>query len=786
MNKYHFIGIGGIGMSALAKILIEKGNQVQGSDSYMNMNTEELKKLGVLIKDHSPLTVLDPSWTVVVSTAIAPDHIECQSALQSQSKLLHRSQLLAELIQGSKPLLVAGTHGKTTTSSLLAYVLSCAQKFPSFAVGGILLNFGTNGKHDKGEYFVAETDESDGSFLQYQAYGAIITNVGDDHLNYWKTKEALIEGFRCFTSKVHPYLWWCADDPHLDSFRLKGQSYGFSSEADLQIASWKQVGNKLEFSLFYQGQTYSHINLPLMGKHNVANGAAVFGLGLQLGIPESIIRLAFETFKGVKRRLEKRGEKQGIDFYDDYAHHPTEIKGTLKALKHAIQDRRLVVIFQPHRYTRVKDCWKDFLSAFTEADVLFITDIYSAGEKSLEGIQVEDLFHQIQDIYHFPVYFFHRLELGEKITPYLRPHDVVLTLGAGDIKDVIDDLLKKDFPLMRIALCKGGKSAEHEISLRSADTIYQALNPSYYIVDHFTISKQGRWIKDGQEEPLSQIVHQLLNADLAFPIFHGPFGEDGTIQGFFEILGIPYTGCDFRSCVVTMNKVWAKKLVSYHGIDIAKFLDFSILEWKHNREQILQALLQEFSFPFYIKPANLGSTIGIHRVKSIVDLIHAIDDVSTLDYHFLAEEEIKGQEIEFGLLGNEDFVISNPIKIVVGEELHSYQNKYGSQAPLPILKVDLDSKTTLEGQVIGRQVYRILGCKGFARIDFFLKSDGTWVFNEVNAIPGCTRTSGYPLIWEEQGIALSEVVDRIIIAGLARKRYVSQHLCPPKEPPLSG
>ncbi|HUD02102.1 MAG TPA: UDP-N-acetylmuramate--L-alanine ligase, partial [Rhabdochlamydiaceae bacterium] len=507
--KYHFIGIGGIGMSALARILLKRGATVQGSDPAPTYVTEGLQKAGAEVYAQHSASYLQTPCTTVYGSAIKSDHPEYKAAVDQKFPLLHRSDLLAHLMEGYRTLLVAGTHGKTTTSCLLTHVLDVADMDPTFALGGIALNFYSNGDQGKGEYFVAEADESDGTFLKYPAFGAIITNIEEDHLDYWKTGQALIEGFRQFAAKVPSLLWWCADDPILRSLNLQGHSYGFTKDADLQITTWRQDGFKLVFDLTFQGKLYSNIELALIGKHNVENGAAVFGLALELGISEAAIREAFLTFKGVKRRLEKKGEKRAVSFYDDYAHHPTEIITTLKGIRQAIGERRLVVAFQPHRYTRVRDCWKEFIHACEEADVVFMTDIWSAGEKPIEGITTEKLYRDIKAANPFPVFYHPRAEFSTAIASFLRPHDVVISLGAGDVTEVCHEILQKEISPYRVALCQGGRSAEHEISLRSAKVVMEAMHPDYYTLKTFTITKEGEWIKDGQIKSLPEVTQEL-------------------------------------------------------------------------------------------------------------------------------------------------------------------------------------------------------------------------------------------------------------------------------------
>jgi UDP-N-acetylmuramate--alanine ligase len=780
--KYHFIGIGGIGMSALARILLKRGAKVQGTDASLSYVTEGLQKAGAEIYSGHSADYLKTPCTTIYGTAIKSDHPEYKAAIDQKFPVLHRSDLLAELMEGYRTLLVAGTHGKTTTSCLLTHVLDIATMNPTFALGGIALNFYSNGDQGSGQYFVAEADESDGTFLKYPSYGAIITNIEEDHLDYWKTGEALIEGFKQFAKKPS-LLWWCADDHILPTLSLQGHSYGFSKDAHLQITKWRQDGFKLVFDLAFQGKTYKEVELTLIGKHNIENGAAVFGMALELGIEESAIREAFMTFKGVKRRLEKKGERRAVSFYDDYAHHPTEIVTTLKGIRKAIGERRLIVAFQPHRYTRVRDCWKDFIAAFEDADVVFMTDIWTAGEKPIEGITTEKLFQELKAASPFPVFYHPRSEYSAAIASFLRPHDVVISLGAGDITEVCGEILELEISPFRLAVCQGGRSAEHEVSLRSAKVLMHEMNLDYYILRLFTITKEGEWMKDGQVKTLPEVAQELLTCDLVFPVLHGPYGEDGMLQGFFETLGLPYVGADYRASAVSMDKAWTKHIAAGHGVEVARFIEFTMNDWEQRPQETLQKILKDFKFPFYIKAIHLGSTFGVHKVKNEQQIIDALENIRRLDYSFLVEEEVNGREIEFGFIGNFNAAVSDPAEVTRAEEIHTYENKYSAAGKPSIPKAPMPPEVLARGKEIAKTVYHAVGCMGLARIDFFLKDDGTWVLNEVNPMPGCTPTSVYPLIWKSEGVSISEVVNRVIIAGLHRKRYHDRRLRPPVKPP---
>lgn len=435
---YHFIGIGGIGMSALARILLQRGFCVSGSDLSKTPLIDELIALGATIhighsKDH-----LSENATVIYSTDIKQDNPELSIAKSRKQRLLHRSELLGFLLKMQKPLLVTGTHGKTTTSSLLSHVLKEMGYDPSFALGGLLKGSRVNAQHGAGAYFVAEADESDKSFLAYTGYGAIITNIDLDHLNYWHTEEELIKGFDQFARSIEnkELLVYCADDERLKKLCLPGVGYGFSQGAEARITAFSQKGLVMAFDLFYKECHYREIQVPLIGQHNALNACSVFVMALLLGAKEEAIKQALSTFPGVHRRADKLAEVSGVRFYDDYGHHPTEVEATIKAFKDSLPNDRLITVFQPHRYTRTRDCFEQFVDAFRHSDVLVLTDLYAASEEPIEGVSSETLYHRIQKKYGENIFYIRKDILPEFLEHFVRPSDVVLTMGAGDVTKI--------------------------------------------------------------------------------------------------------------------------------------------------------------------------------------------------------------------------------------------------------------------------------------------------------------------------------------------------------------
>lgn len=435
-ESFHIIGIGGVGMSALAHLLLDMKFSVSGSDLIENGYTQALKARGARIYEGHDASHLMGSPVVIYSTGIPEDNPEFVQAKKLSCKLLHRSQLLAQLTQDSQVYAVSGSHGKSSTSAMLATCFEACGESPSFAVGAQLKNFRRNAKVGTGNIFVIEADESDGSFLKSGHYGAIITNLEAEHLNYWKTQERLERAFRSFAESTPPDgpLLWCYDDPGLRALGIeRGYSYGFSRQADFQILNWKQEGFSQSFEIKMRAGEPLKVSLPLLGAHQALNATACLALMSFSGCDLKRAAQGLTTYGGISRRLEKIGEKGDILFYDDYAHHPTEVKVTLEAVKAACPDRRLVVVFQPHRYTRLEQCFERFVDSFAAADQLFLTPVYAAGESPIVGFESQDLLEALKKKRAPSSVSLVELENSAELASFLKPQDLFLTMGAGSV-----------------------------------------------------------------------------------------------------------------------------------------------------------------------------------------------------------------------------------------------------------------------------------------------------------------------------------------------------------------
>ncbi len=744
MKKAHFIGIGGIGMSALARVLHQRGISISGSDAKKTSMTQALSQEGMQIfSGHASKHITDDA-TVIYSTAIKEDNPEWMHAKQNGCKLLHRSELLAELLTGYQMLAVAGTHGKTTTAAMLVSVMQFAGVDPSFAIGGLLKE--QNGGHGAGKYFIAESCESDGTLLNYTPFAAIITNTDPDHLDFWKTEEALSSAYQTFAKRPE-ILIWCKDATSME----RGTSYGFSEGSCYRIQNYRQIGPYILIDIEHETKTFKDVRIAGVGKHNALNACAVFALCQELGISEDLICGGLKNFAGVSRRQEIIGEKQGLLIIDDYAHHPLEVSSTLEALKSAYPEKRLVALFQPHRYTRLETFFDSFATCFDQADLTFITDVYAAGEEpgiSAKKLAIAAGAHYLPDL--------------SEIQNHLRPFDLLVTLGAGDITHFGRELIQHlDLKKLKVALLFGGKSVEHNISVTSAECIAKSMDTAKYDVKRFYIGSDGKFDCD---------LNELQECDIAFPVFHGPNGEDGLYAGLLEALNIPIVGCDYKASAVCMDKIWAKQIVSSDGVPVAPFTHFYTFEWKKNPQAVLERI-QHLNYPLWVKATHLGSSFGMYKVDKPQNLSQAIEQILEYDNRFIVEEHIPSRDLEVAILGNENLMISSPGEILIGEDFYDFEKKYD-----PGTKVTehacVPAEIATQAKTLAKQCYQLLGCSGWTRIDFLYSETCGLYFSEANPIPGCTPTSLFPKMCAEMGITYNELINRLIALGLS-KSYAS-------------
>lgn len=449
IKHIHFVGIGGIGMSGIAEVLLNLGYKVSGSDLSLTETTERLQQLGATVYQGHSETHLADVDVVVISSAVRSHNPEVTAARSRAIPVIPRAEMLAELMRLKYGIAVAGAHGKTTTTSLIATVLDKGGINPTIVIGGKLNTVNTNAILGTGEFMVVEADESDGSFLKLSPTIAVITNIDPEHLDYYKNINEIKRAFIQFANKVPFYglTILCLDNEHVQdiipSLEKRYLTYGLTPQADLQAREIAVKGLAMIFKAFYHHRELGTVELKMPGIHNVYNALAAIATGVELNLDFPVIKKALETFEGVQRRFQIKGEYHKITVVDDYGHHPTEIKATLSAAK-SIWPQRLIVAFQPHRYSRTRDLYKEFLSAFNHADILLITDIYPAGEDPLPGVHAETLLIGIKQHGHKHVYYHpQKDELVDHLLELVKPGDVVITLGAGDIWKAGIQLLNK-------------------------------------------------------------------------------------------------------------------------------------------------------------------------------------------------------------------------------------------------------------------------------------------------------------------------------------------------------
>lgn len=450
IEKIHFVGIGGIGMSGIAEVLLNLNYKVSGSDLRSSDTTDRLTGLGAEIGIGHNADNLKNVDVVVISSAVHEDNPEVIEAKRLHVPVIPRAEMLAELMRMKFGIAIAGTHGKTTTTSMAASILGHAGIDPTIVIGGKLNAIGTNAKLGQGKFLLAEADESDGSFLILSPTIAVVTNIDADHLDHYSGGiEEIKDTFVKFINKVPFYglAILCLDDGNIREIlpRVKKRyiTYGLSSQSDVRATHIRHNGFQTSFIAHYKGYRLGEVSFPMPGPHNVLNAMACIAVALELDVPFSAIQEGFAGFGGVGRRFTVKGEPKGIMVVDDYGHHPAEIKATLAAARQGWPERRIVTAFQPHRYTRTHELFDEFVTAFYDADVLVLTDVYAAGEQPIEGATAERLSDEVRRHGQKDVtYIANRELIPVHLAGIVKEGDIVITLGAGNIWQQGETLVK--------------------------------------------------------------------------------------------------------------------------------------------------------------------------------------------------------------------------------------------------------------------------------------------------------------------------------------------------------
>ena len=452
VGPIHFVGIGGIGMSGIAEVLLNLGYQVQGSDMRESANTERLRKLGAKIFIGQNEGQVEGAGAIVLSSAIKKDNPELIEARRKSIPVVRRAEMLAELMRLKWAIAVGGTHGKTTTTTMIAALLEGGGLDPTVINGGIINAYGSNAKLGLGDWMVVEADESDGSFLKLFPTVAIITNIDPEHMEHYGDFDTLRNAFHTFVENLPFYGFsvLCIDHPEVQALVSKVSdrrviTYGFNPQADVRAENLhlEPTGSRFDvvFSSECEDEIWKGLFLPMAGKHNTQNVLSAIAVARELGLSEAQVRAGLESFGGVKRRFTKVGEWQGVTIIDDYGHHPVEISAVLQAARQ-VTEGKVHAVVQPHRYTRLSHHFEEFSTCFNDADQVYVADVYAAGEEAIEGVSGPDLAKSLQSHGHKKVSLTSKQSLAADLKPHLEKGDLVVCLGAGDITYWAADLAK--------------------------------------------------------------------------------------------------------------------------------------------------------------------------------------------------------------------------------------------------------------------------------------------------------------------------------------------------------
>ena len=755
----HFIGIGGAGMSPLARILLDLGLEVSGSDRLESPTLKMLRSRGAKIYvGHDEANIDKELDAVVVSSAIPEDNPEIVAAKKLRSNILHRSDVNAALLNSRKGIAVAGAHGKTTTTSMIGFVLFNADVDPTIIIGGESADLGTSAVLGKSEWLVSEADESDGSFLKLKPAIAVVTNVEDDHLDHYGTIENIRAAFKTFIENVDEksgVAVLCYDNENLRDIARKVKrkviSYAIENEAEYTAKNIEKNVNGQEFDVMHKGEMIGHIKLKVHGHHNILNALATIATALEVGVKFKKIADGLSMFRGAKRRFQTKGRVKNIWVVDDYAHHPTEIAATLRAARET-KPKRLICVFQPHRYSRTKLLIKEFGEAFKEADGLVLTDIYAAGEEKIEGVSGESILKEVmettdQDVSYIPK--------REDIAPYLldmvEEGDLVVTMGAGDIYKTGEELVEMLKRRKKIVVVMGGTSTEAEVSRRTGKAILKALKSKNYDADGMELNPKTF---------ASDI--QARDCDIVFNAIHGKYGEDGLVQGTLDMLEIPYTGSGVLTAALTMDKVMTKRIFNAKKIPTPKFLVYrrSAVD---NKKSIAGEVEKNFGFPVVVKAPNQGSSIGVYIVEEKAELEDALRSAFEFSDEIIVEEFIKGRELTVAVWGNADHAEAFPvIEITTLSGRYDYESKYTKGASKHIVPAEISKELTEKVQNIAVKAFEICKCAGVARVDMMLSEENKPFVIEINSVPGMTETSLVPDAARAANIEFPELCERIL------------------------
>jgi len=788
-DSFFLVGIGGAGMSALAKMLKDRGKQVRGTDSTASAVTAELIAEGIDVHIGHTGDPIQPGDAVILTDAIdltvSP---EVKRARELGCRLFRRSQLLGYLLEGKKTIGITGTHGKTTTTGLTGSALIENGFDPLIVVGAAIPAWGSPVREGNGEWAVVEACEAYDSFHDLDPAIVVLTNLELDHSDFHGDYESLRASVLRFVNRASIGLVYCAED-----------------QGACEVAALAEVPNKIPYRRVDAA-------LALPGEHNRLNAGGALAAASLAGASEELALTGISRFTGAERRLQVHREGP-ITVIDDYAHHPSEIEASLKALRERYPDRRLIVVYQPHLYSRTKDFLPQFAEALNLADVVVLTDIYPAREDPIPGISSARIAEGVSK----PVrYVPSRFLLPREVAGMAKPGDLVVGMGAGTIGDFVPDFLREldRTGAIRVAVLEGGDSAEREVSLLSGRAIAKALESKGYEVTRIDVTE--RLLSRGD---LSFLMGSD-RPDVAFLAVHGTNAEDGAIQGLCEMLHIPYTGSGIQSSALSMDKERTKLILEAHGLPVVKGISISSHEnplsaavasyrredhqepensSKKAEDQMRAAVASyrredhqepedsnnetedpmraavasyrrgydQLTYPLVVKPNAQGSTVGLSFVDTPEELEKAITYALQFDSSAIIEERIIGMEISVPVLGDRALP---PVEIVPASGSYDFASKYEPGATEEICPARLPDEVLRKAQDLALKTHRAMGCEGATRTDMMVRLDPEpeLFILEINTLPGMTGTSLLPNSAKTVGIDFPELCDWIVQDALRR------------------
>ena len=747
-------------MSALARMLSHRKYAVAGTDAVSSQETTRLSDEGHDVSiGHSGVPVFafaqrPEKVALIVTDAVDIERSpEVAEARKNGIPIFRRSQALGWLLRPYKVVAVTGTHGKTTTTGMLGAGLIAAGLDPLVVVGAAVIDWGGPVREGKGEYAVVEACEAYEAYVDIEPYIVVLTNLEPDHLDYHGSYENLRDSMVRFVSKIPPAggLVYCADDRGAAEVAeltdVKCMPYGLSD-------TWlQQISNKFEMGIDAKNTEAGRaLGLNLPGDHNRMNATGALAAASLLNNEEFVVDLGMvemgiARFNGAERRLQVLLDGP-IAVVDDYAHHPSEISASIQALRQKYPGRRIIVVFQPHLYSRTLEHMKDFPKALDAADFVYITDIYPAREAPIPGVSSVRITQKLT----VPMrYVPSRHLLARTVKEALEAGDVVCGMGAGNIHEFPPELIREierdARPNLSIAVIYGGDSSEREVSILSGNCIAKALEKSGYNVEKFDMT--DLILRKGS---LLEFIGSI-RPDLAFLAVHGTHAEDGAIQGFFELLHIPYTGSNILSSAVAMDKDRTKTLLSSVGIRVPKGQHvFSLKEPR------------TIAVPAVVKPNQEGSTVGLSFANTEQELQEGLRMALQYPGGALIEEYIEGMEISVPVLCDEALI---PVEICPLEGEYDFANKYTVGATTEIVPARLSQEQLEESKRIALLSHQTLGCSGATRTDMIVCGEEIIVL-EVNTLPGMTTTSLLPNSALAAGITFEDLCMRIVEDALNR------------------